>query len=773
MEMNLWSNDGSVASNFIFGQRRLLDVCYDTSDGVYYGIRWNYDSEYKSGGFSFIPETESGTESADVLFRDDFVEATTSWRRSSIPPITVETRISAGPPATVTTAERKWTAYSGSYYTGRSVSPNGWDSALWAQASNFTTVLETRSTDMFQVDVNEGRLVYYSDRGMGYVDFDVEVDGDFVAFMDLNVTSFGSSDAVLCLRCLSQNPDRPEDPYNCFLSYDYRGPSTGTNDRLQVWTILKDSDTSTGMWSISNLRINERYLDTASSWTVANISMAATNDADIYINIDDFYTNAITNPEYSALFSVDFRNTVYVVTSLGDGIFSTAPSATTRVSPYYGETYRSFSWTGGTLANPDWAGKFASFDIRAGYTWDPVSSSLKTYLDDSVVNTYMVYNLHMDKYDFSSYAARTNLRMAIKREETLISVMVRDNSKDIDEVGGAYTTIYNFESDYSGPVRFELYADGVIGGLSPSIYIERFVVRDLFVSERTGSYTKPTTRWLFPVLTIETYDSDGKVVYTGGITDGSGRAIKSLDAIKSSVYEGGKFSEYYGKVRIATDHGDSGDELYLSINNDLYKYLKMNLPITTDSGSLADQYNPGGMFGTALGNTLAYNEYTAAGLIYIAENEADPGDGLYVNCLRNEVMAANDPAKFVWIDKADSSFYLYASDPNDFSLLYGLSTTDRVVYLYNLSEYASAFCNVISEKQIMAANTSETAEVAAQVINVYGDVLASKSVSFSVSSGDGAVSPATDTTDGSGEAQTTYTVGSTVGASTITATVTD
>jgi hypothetical protein len=110
---------------------------------------------------------------------------------------------------------------------------------------------------------------------------------------------------------------------------------------------------------------------------------------------------------------------------------------------------------------------------------------------------------------------------------------------------------------------------------------------------------------------------------------------------------------------------------------------------------------------------------------------------------------------------------------NEPHLMYGYSTADSKVYIYNLDEDASAFCNVVSQKQIVGANTAETSVVTAQVVNIYGDPLENKTVNFAVSSGDGSVSPSSDTTDSLGEATTTYTVGSTVGTSTITATVTD
>ena len=93
--------------------------------------------------------------------------------------------------------------------------------------------------------------------------------------------------------------------------------------------------------------------------------------------------------------------------------------------------------------------------------------------------------------------------------------------------------------------------------------------------------------------------------------------------------------------------------------------------------------------------------------------------------------------------------------------------------LYDLNATKAAFVNVTSDKQVLAAGTLETATVTAQVLNVYGQVKSNKSMTFTVSAGDGALSPAIGCSDGNGEDTTTYTVGSAVGTSTITVTVSD
>ena len=80
---------------------------------------------------------------------------------------------------------------------------------------------------------------------------------------------------------------------------------------------------------------------------------------------------------------------------------------------------------------------------------------------------------------------------------------------------------------------------------------------------------------------------------------------------------------------------------------------------------------------------------------------------------------------------------------------------------------------VNAEDVTLPAGTSQQTFVNADVINAWGEELDGKVVTFAVTAGDGAVSPSSDTTVSGGRATTQFTVGSTVGVSTVTATVTE
>jgi len=108
----------------------------------------------------------------------------------------------------------------------------------------------------------------------------------------------------------------------------------------------------------------------------------------------------------------------------------------------------------------------------------------------------------------------------------------------------------------------------------------------------------------------------------------------------------------------------------------------------------------------------------------------------------------------------------------DFDTLYFVDTSTNL-QAFNLDDRISAFMAVNAEDITLAAGTAESTDVNADVINAWGEALGGKAVTFAVTAGDGAVTPSTDTTTSSGRATTQFTVGSTVGVSTVTATVTE
>jgi hypothetical protein len=285
------------------------------------------------------------------------------------------------------------------------------------------------------------------------------------------------------------------------------------------------------------------------------------------------------------------------------------------------------------------------------------------------------------------------------------------------------------------------------------------------VSADTFTLTGGTLFFKSPVFSVVTIDKTGTAVQVPSVSDADGYAIKILDTIQdlSATYN----NYLFPKVGIATNglaHG-SGGEIYIKVNDTIYKYLKSALPLVSEDGSGASVTTTGEIPSTGV-TGFAYNGYTGGGLSYV-EYVSGLG-GTFVKTIDSNTLVAQTNKVFLDVATDD---YPFAWNVVDLATLYYVDGT--ALKLYDLNETKAAFVNVSSDKQVLAAGTSETATITAQVLNVYGEPKSNKTMTFTVSAGDGAISPAVGCSDGSGEDTTTYTVGSAVGPATITVTVSD
>jgi hypothetical protein len=269
-----------------------------------------------------------------------------------------------------------------------------------------------------------------------------------------------------------------------------------------------------------------------------------------------------------------------------------------------------------------------------------------------------------------------------------------------------------------------------------------------------------------PVFSVVTINKDGDLEQVSSVSDADGYAIKIFDVIQDLSAE---YNDYlYPRVGIATNGAlhSSGGEVYIKINDTLYKYLKSALPLVSEDGSSASVTTTGEIPETTVTN-FSYSGYSQGELSYV-EYVGDLS-GTFVKAISSTTLLAS-PLK-AWIDVTSIS-HPFAWNVSDGSTLYFIDNGDELK-LYDLNEGKAGFVNVTSDKQVLAAGTAETATVTAQVLNVYGEPKSAKTMTFSVSAGDGAVSPSTGCSDGSGLDTTTYTVGASVGTATITVTVSD
>jgi len=764
-ELNLWNNDGSVACNVSFDKPYILDVAYDYYDEVYYAARWVGDGRSTSPVFPAV--NEGGAETATGLFSTSFESSLPlAYLPASIPYVEVIGAVSykQDKPVYRVKNRSRWVDYNERYFTD----PAAISGQEWGYSeSSVTSSPRTATHNLLNVDLLNNRMTYYSNDGSAIRTLDAEFSGDLLCYIDLDVTTL-EADAVFGLRVLGDTANDISS-FNQLGSVCYRG--VDTSPTVQAWTVNYVSDSTSDMWGICNVRVNEVYL----AWGAGGVKSVANDTIEHFkakvvgYRLSRFAPDIhIGTPPAAEIEEhvLAFDVVDAAGTSFGAGVLSSNVRLDTvdyAAGDYcWSDFHRSFSWAGSS-------GQVMGFDAVVGFGFDPETGVISNPVTHSVLGSSV--DIKVGLHQESLGIANNVVRLAIKREGSTITFLKRDSSV----AGGAYTTVHSFDSGYTGNVKFEVFADATKSVSPPDVVCTSVVVRSLFPSEQQSSYTPPESIWRHALVSVEAYDKDGHLDDSAPIAASGGRVLTYLDMLNVGVDFDGRFDSVRGTVQLCTNHLPAalGGELYLGIGPLAIKYLKTALPIIgLETGVLASTSGTTSL-ATAQPNTLSWNGYTEAGLVYMAENVADPGAGWYVNCLRHTTMEHNSPIKFSWVDQAADSYSLYCTDSKTPSVLYGFSPADKKIYLYNLDEDVTAFCNVVGVEQIMGAGTAETSVVTAQVLNAYGDPLAGKTVTFSVSSGDGSVSPASAVTDALGEASTTYTVGATVGTATVRASVVD
>lgn len=283
---------------------------------------------------------------------------------------------------------------------------------------------------------------------------------------------------------------------------------------------------------------------------------------------------------------------------------------------------------------------------------------------------------------------------------------------------------------------------------------------DDFTVSGTGTFPQ------IAVFTVEKTDNQGDVV--------GSPLIESFDVIGDPSLTYNDFLD--GRVQIAcTQSGGGGGFVYLKINNVLYKYQN-DIALSTESGTnsvitpTTDQIPTDG--------TSSFNwthESSIGGAPFLTYLEYEENlDILHLKTIDKDTLLNTTDDKEVLLNISDfaSNPYKVFYDQNDFDTLYYVDTGTNL-RAFNLDDRISAFMAVNAQDTTMPAGTAQSTLVHADVINAWGEPLDGKDVTFQVTAGDGAVTPSTDTTISGGRATTQFTVGATVGVSTVTATVTE
>lgn len=268
------------------------------------------------------------------------------------------------------------------------------------------------------------------------------------------------------------------------------------------------------------------------------------------------------------------------------------------------------------------------------------------------------------------------------------------------------------------------------------------------------------------VFTVEKTDDVGDVI--------NPPLIESFDVIGDPSLTYNDFLE--GRVQIAaTASGTGGGFIYIKINNTLYKYAN-NIALGTTTGSSAIVSTTAQIPKDGTNSFAWTHESGVGGLPFLTYIEHDSTLNItHLKTLNHVTLQDTTATKQVLLSISSAYttqplkvFY----DQNDFDTLYFVDTSTNL-QSFNIDDRISAFMAVNAEDVTLPAGTSQQTFVNADVINAWGEALDGKTVTFSVTAGDGAITPSTDVTSGGGRATSQFTVGSSTGVSTITATVTE
>jgi hypothetical protein len=316
-----------------------------------------------------------------------------------------------------------------------------------------------------------------------------------------------------------------------------------------------------------------------------------------------------------------------------------------------------------------------------------------------------------------------------------------------------------------------LLATGTHSIATADLNIELFGNTDGVVKIIADDYDVVTGSGVFPdiaVFTIEKVDDEGDVVGTP--------LIESFDVIGDSSKTYNDFLD--GRVQIAcSSSGTSGGgHIYVKVDNVLYKYQN-NIALASDDGSSADVSTTAQIERDGTHSLCwTYESGVAGGPPFLTYVEYDSGlDIIHLKTLNKNTLLDTTSDKQILLDisgyTATNEFQVFY-DQNDFDTLYYVDGSTNL-QAFNLDDRISAFMAVNAEDVTLPAGTAQQTYVNADVINAWGEALDGKTVTFAVTAGDGAVSPSSDPTVSGGRATTQFTVGSTVGVSTVTATVTE
>jgi len=339
----------------------------------------------------------------------------------------------------------------------------------------------------------------------------------------------------------------------------------------------------------------------------------------------------------------------------------------------------------------------------------------------------------------------------VKKEPTATGILVIDRDGSDFTTGTVFTSPITLNSD---PMTIELF-----GNTDGSVNFSA----DNYDVLPVGSGSFPDVN----VFTVERADNEGDLT-------ASPTVIGSLDVIGDPSKGYNDFLE--GRVQItATQSGTGGGHVYIKVDDTLFKYPN-NISLSSDDGSSAVISTQGQIPKDGTHSLAWTRESGIGGEPFLTYHEFEESiDIIHLRTLNKNTLVNTTDDKEILLEQSgysETNNFKVFYDQNDFDTLYYVDASTNL-QSFNIDDRISAFMAVNAEDVTLPAGTSQQTFVNADVINAWGETLDGKVVTFSVTAGDGAVSPSSDTTVSGGRATSQFTVGSTVGVSTVTATVTE
>jgi hypothetical protein len=391
------------------------------------------------------------------------------------------------------------------------------------------------------------------------------------------------------------------------------------------------------------------------------------------------------------------------------------------------------------------------------YTREPMGSSCDVCAESVGVGPQLtVSGVALKVNSFTSIASYSSVSFVTKKStNTGITTSGIDLTASFSSGTNEFVLGYNDGSDNT-------LVSGALDNLSSYYFSPRISgntnnYANVFSNEytSTGAFLRDSS-----TLSVISIDNYGNKIEVPGVSDANGVVIGNLDVLT----EGFGFLEYRDKVSVATNQKTEtqGGSIFVRVGNDIYKYNKTTLPLSYETGSNAAMYVAGAIKHENISN-FEYDSFVNGGLHYITYDENRD-----IVVLRELSSATLLPVEYeveLDISSVDDPM---SGDPVDLDTFYVVNNNN--VYVMNVDPDSVAFCNVVAVDPIVPAQSGYQTSITAYVTNLYGDPIQGRLVTFSITSGGGAISPATDCTTSSGTAHTTFVADEVVGTSVITAT---